>query len=44
MSIVQAVAEAHGGWAAIVPGAGTTVRVWLPNGSAPSHGHLRKTA
>jgi signal transduction histidine kinase len=31
MSIVQAVAEAHGGWAAIVPGTGTTVRVWLPN-------------
>jgi signal transduction histidine kinase len=40
MSIVQAVAEAHGGWAAIVPGSGTTVRVWLPNGGPPSHGHL----
>jgi signal transduction histidine kinase len=29
-AIVRASAEAHGGHAAIVPGAGTTVRVWLP--------------
>jgi two-component system OmpR family sensor kinase len=30
MAIVRAVAEAHGGWAAIVPGDGATVRLWLP--------------
>jgi two-component system OmpR family sensor kinase len=30
MAIVRAVAEAHGGWAAIAPGAGATVRMWLP--------------
>jgi two-component system OmpR family sensor kinase len=30
LAIVQAVAEAHGGDAVIVPGSGATVRVWLP--------------
>jgi two-component system, OmpR family, sensor kinase len=34
MAIVRAVAEAHGGWAAIEPGAGATVRIWLPCGSS----------
>jgi two-component system OmpR family sensor kinase len=33
MAIVRAVAEAHGGWAAIAPGAGAVVRIWLPCGS-----------
>jgi two-component system OmpR family sensor kinase len=33
MAIVRAVAEAHGGWATIAPGAGATVRIWLPCGS-----------
>jgi signal transduction histidine kinase len=32
MAIVRAVAEAHGGWAAILPGDGATVRMWLPDG------------
>ena len=31
MAIVRAVAEAHGGWADIVAGDGTTVRLWLPD-------------
>jgi len=31
MAIVRAVAEAHGGRVAIVPGSGATVRVWLPS-------------
>ncbi len=31
MAIVRAVAEAHGGRVAIVPGRETTVRVWLPD-------------
>jgi two-component system, OmpR family, sensor kinase len=35
MAIVRAVAEAHGGWAAIVPGEGATVRVWLPDAPSP---------
>jgi two-component system, OmpR family, sensor kinase len=30
LAIVRAVAEAHGGAASIVPGAGATVRLWLP--------------
>jgi signal transduction histidine kinase len=34
MAIVRAVAEAHGGWAAIAPGDGATVRIWLPCGSS----------
>ncbi|MEA2255812.1 MAG: hypothetical protein QOG35_1857 [Solirubrobacteraceae bacterium] len=38
MAIVRAVAEAHGGWAAIVPGAGATVRVWLPDGGSAADG------
>jgi two-component system OmpR family sensor kinase len=38
MAIVRAIAEAHGGWAAIVPGPGATVRLWLPDdGHHPSH-------
>ena len=32
MAIVRSVAEAHGGSAAILPGASATVRVWLPDG------------
>ena len=32
LSIVRAIAEAHGGRAELVPGAGATVRIWLPNG------------
>jgi signal transduction histidine kinase len=35
MAIVQAVAEAHGGRAAIVPGPGATVRVWFPDSPPP---------
>jgi len=35
LAIVRAVADAHGGSAAIVPGAGATVRVWLPD-AAPT--------
>jgi two-component system OmpR family sensor kinase len=31
MAIVRAVAEAHGGSAAIVPGSGASVRLWLPD-------------
>jgi signal transduction histidine kinase len=30
LAIVQAIADAHGGRATIVPGAGATVRLWLP--------------
>ena len=40
LSIVRAIAEAHGGRANVVPGAGATVRIWLPDrpqaGSASS--------
>jgi two-component system OmpR family sensor kinase len=35
MAIVRAVAEAHGGWAAIMPGDRATVRLWLPDGATP---------
>jgi signal transduction histidine kinase len=38
MAIVRAVAEAHGGWATIVPGEGATVRVWLPGGAPAGDG------
>ena len=42
LAIVRAVAEAHGGEATIVPGAGATVRIWLPTddrfGGTPSGG------
>jgi two-component system OmpR family sensor kinase len=31
LSIVRAIAEAHGGRAVVVPGAGATVRLWLPD-------------
>ena len=31
LSIVRAIAEAHGGRAEVVGGAGATVRVWLPD-------------
>jgi signal transduction histidine kinase len=34
LSIVRAIAEGHGGRAEIVPGAGATVRIWLPAGFA----------
>jgi signal transduction histidine kinase len=30
LAIVRTIAEAHGGRAAVVPGAGATVRIWLP--------------
>jgi signal transduction histidine kinase len=30
LSIVRAIAEAHGGRAELVPGVGATVRIWLP--------------
>ena len=36
MAIVRAVAEAHGGSAAIVPGDGATVALWLPQDAVPS--------
>ena len=32
LSIVRAIAEAHGGRAEVVAGAGATVRIWLPDG------------
>jgi two-component system, OmpR family, sensor kinase len=35
MAIVRAVAEAHAGSASIVPGAGATVRLWLPQDAVP---------
>ena len=31
LSIVRAIAEAHGGRAEVKPGAGATVRIWLPD-------------
>jgi signal transduction histidine kinase len=31
LSIVRAIAQAHGGRAEVVPGAGATVRLWLPD-------------
>jgi signal transduction histidine kinase len=31
LSIVRTIAEAHGGLAEVVPGAGAIVRIWLPN-------------
>jgi two-component system OmpR family sensor kinase len=36
LAIVRAIAEAHGGRAAIVPGPGATVRVWLPDDTPPA--------
>jgi two-component system, OmpR family, sensor kinase len=33
LSIVRTIAEAHGGAAEVVPGAGATVRIWLPDGT-----------
>jgi signal transduction histidine kinase len=49
LSIVQAIATAHGGRADLrsAPGAGTTVRLWIPArpqerfGAAGSHGTVR---
>ena len=41
LSIVRAIAEAHGGHAEVVGGAGATVRVWLPDaphGARPQPG------
>jgi signal transduction histidine kinase len=35
MAIVRAVAEAHGGSAAIVAGDGATVALWLPQDAVP---------
>jgi two-component system, OmpR family, sensor kinase len=34
LSIVRAIAEAHGGRAELVPGEGATVRIWLPGGES----------
>ncbi|MGH3342444.1 MAG: sensor histidine kinase, partial [Carbonactinosporaceae bacterium] len=31
LAIVATIAEAHGGWAALVPGPGATVKMWLPS-------------
>jgi two-component system, OmpR family, sensor kinase len=39
LAIVRTIAEAHGGTAAIVPGEGATVRLWLP-----SQAHLIRAA
>jgi two-component system OmpR family sensor kinase len=36
LSIVRAIAEAHGGRADLVPGAGATVRIWLPEAASGS--------
>jgi two-component system, OmpR family, sensor kinase len=36
LSIVRAIAEAHGGRADLVPGAGATVRIWLPEATSGS--------
>jgi two-component system, OmpR family, sensor kinase len=38
LSIVRAIAEAHGGRAELVPGAGATVRIWLPDGAESASG------
>ena len=38
LSIVRAIAEAHGGRAEVVPGARSTVRLWLPDGPGPGTG------
>jgi signal transduction histidine kinase len=42
LSIVRAIAEAHGGRAEVVAGAGATVRLWLPDG--PGHARRSPTA
>jgi two-component system OmpR family sensor kinase len=38
LSIVRAIAEAHGGSAEIMPGPGATIRISLPDGLMPSSG------
>ena len=38
LSIVRTIAEAHGGRAEVVPGAGGMVRIWLPDGPATASG------
>jgi two-component system, OmpR family, sensor kinase len=38
LSIVRAIAEAHGGRTEVVPGAGATVRLWLPDSPATASG------
>jgi two-component system, OmpR family, sensor kinase len=38
LSIVRAIAEAHGGRAEVVPGAGATVRLWLPDSPGTASG------
>jgi len=43
LSIVRTIAEAHGGTAEVVPGAGATVRIWLPDRNA-SQRDFRLTA
>jgi len=42
LSIVRAIAQAHGGRAEVLPGAGATVRLWLPDrpGSASASSQL----
>ena len=46
LSIVQAIATAHGGYANLTsaPGGGTTVRLWIPRGEAQSDNSERKLA
>jgi two-component system, OmpR family, sensor kinase len=44
MAIVRAVAEAHGGSAAIVAGEGATVRLWLPQDAVPEPVHEARAA
>jgi signal transduction histidine kinase len=38
LSIVRAITEAHGGRADLMPGAGATVRIWLPDGDGTTSG------
>jgi two-component system OmpR family sensor kinase len=40
LSIVRAIAEAHGGRAELVPGEGATVRIWLPRDESSAGGVL----
>jgi signal transduction histidine kinase len=46
LSIVQAIATAHGGYANLTSarGGGTTVRLWIPRGEAQSDNSERKLA
>jgi signal transduction histidine kinase len=44
LSIVRTIAAAHGGAAEVVPGAGASVRIWLPDRTKPSQRDFRLTA